>query len=303
MFAEVASQLEADRNATGIMKELFKGFPESVMKVAVVEPKPVDSEENRIQLQYTIDISLDREKYNAFVDRIIPKLEKLAIRQGEWDLTAEEDDERKLDNPPPGVAPLYHLPGLLRVRYSQVGTALDPSLIAAKTMWELDKINFKTQMVVVVNTVRNDRGDRTTWRWFHVARPEMTEPKLSVKVDFLDRNSNVVTRDTISPLLFPAWASPSSTHAAFPLYDCFSFGFPKLADGRFPPTKQEEALGRKPALAIISPDLHFDGGGCAGDISAFICFYGPRMTLSRKVSVTPNELGRIAKIRCSISAQ
>ena len=108
LFAEAVTQLEAEKNAAALAADLFKGYPESVLRAEVREkPEIADKAEGRITLRYRVRVRFDPDKYEQFLGRAVPVLERIAARKGDWDLVARTPDSnsRPRTGEPPAHVP------------------------------------------------------------------------------------------------------------------------------------------------------------------------------------------------------
>ena len=92
MFAEVVSQLEAEKDAAALIKKQFEGFPLSYMTASVVgEPKILDKNDTVAKIQVIVRVETDYEAYKAFATKLTEMLEKMALDKGEFSGVSKYD--------------------------------------------------------------------------------------------------------------------------------------------------------------------------------------------------------------------
>ena len=83
MFAELVHQIETEKDAKALLEKAFDGFPANLLKAEVLgKPEPLDKSETHVVLGYNLVLGFDREKYQAFLEKTVPLLRKVASQKG-----------------------------------------------------------------------------------------------------------------------------------------------------------------------------------------------------------------------------
>jgi GYF domain 2 len=85
MFAEVVTQLNAEKEAVSLMRTQFEGFPRTVLTASVIgDPELVEKANDKARVRIRVRVQPDLEAYTSFVAHIQPVLEKIAKDKGEF---------------------------------------------------------------------------------------------------------------------------------------------------------------------------------------------------------------------------
>lgn len=98
LFAEALSQLDAEQNLEAMLRKEFEDFPQSVLTANLVgSPKIIDKSDEKANVLFTIRLEPDKDAYKAFIERLQPKLDKLAIDKGDFSVVFREvqNDDRE----------------------------------------------------------------------------------------------------------------------------------------------------------------------------------------------------------------
>ena len=148
-------------------------------------------------------------------------------------------------------------------------------------------------MSLVVNTHRNQLADRTSWRWYHVARPVGLEHDVKLKVEFLAQDGRVISQETVVSSEDRSYGNLqySLTQGIILRSFCFPvYGTPGTRGGTI-------------QMAFVSPFFVSAESSRFGDsITTYFDSYSPSLVLTRTITFTPEELARMTTIRCSVSA-
>ncbi len=88
LFAEVVTQLDAEKDAASILKKQFEGFPQSCITASIIDkPENAGQDAATATVKLTVKIEPDLIAYKAFTRQVIPLLEKIAKDKGEFTST------------------------------------------------------------------------------------------------------------------------------------------------------------------------------------------------------------------------
>ena len=249
----------------------LRGFPAKVIKAEVVgEPKVKKKSGSEIVLGYTLQIAVDLARYQAFADGLVAELGKVATAQGECLGKGFPTDRHFID----ASTILTELAGSENSSIDQREFKINKILyigdgsndVGFDHDWWKGKLDKDEQMVVVVNTARSGLDDRTRWVWFHVPKSQGFRPGLVVDISFLDSQGTEMSRDRFAfrGRLAPALAARKRS----------------ISDVNW----QVEEV-------IVSPY-------CLTESRAYW-----RVTdLPMEIRLTPDEVRRLATIRCTVKS-
>ena len=189
MFAEVVTKLEGQSDAKALIAKAFEDYPANVMQAIVTGKPSVETIGGKTTLAYECEMSVDIAKYDAFQKQTVELLRKVAQRRGTCFVVASD----KWND---GT---WSVPSDYDEKSGGFGKA-----------WWSGKPSIDDDIVLIINTARNEVHDRTTWEWFHVPRPggsggdaghphvtgSIFAKKLAVNVIFLDSEGREVVRDS-----------------------------------------------------------------------------------------------------------
>lgn len=273
--AQVVTKVEKEEAGTKASREgvdvLLHDYPATLLAARTVgDLRPSAEPGGQVLVSYDLSIGVNPSTYDEFATKLEPLLDAAASRKGEVFCAA----------PPAKAIPGHSafealLPDLLRAdEYLMPDKLYDLAKVQQTPMfqpardregfgndWWVDPVDPDREMVVVLNTARNQVGDRATWRWFHVGKLDGLPTRERIDVAFLDSRGREVVRDalTIGPLL------PGLTLSHRNLVD-----------------KSWKALE-----LIICPAILCPRG------------YASEVTIPRQLKMTKDELKRVASIRCT----
>jgi hypothetical protein len=273
MFAEVVTKREAQSDARALIAEAFADYPANVMQANIRGQPSVETNEDKTTLSCEVELSVDPAKYEAFQKRAVDLLRKVSQRQGTCFVVAKD--------------PEYIQPRSKTAKHIQHNPN-DTSSMFGEAWWT-GSLSQTDDWVVVINTRHNALHDRTTWEWFHAARPAWSGGKngsgaitgrtfgrkVVVNVAFVDSQGQEVIRDTRT-------LNTDYTYGAF--------NPPGLMSYRNPVTGNYWGV----QVAFISPYTWSKVGGWNYDLIA---------TFPLKINVTPDELKRVSAVRTEIRIQ
>ena len=95
IFAEVVTQLDAEKNAKELMEKTLEGFPLNVLKVEVVgKPNIVRKDAARATIRLRIKFVVDLDAYKSFSQRCQELLDKMAKEKGDFQIVGKDEIQR-----------------------------------------------------------------------------------------------------------------------------------------------------------------------------------------------------------------
>lgn len=268
LIKDVQQHIEVEKDARKLLQFAFEGYPGNVIKAeALGSPKRKKSAEDTYT--YDLRLSVDLEQYDKITKaRILPILEKVALKRGEFFLTSENSDSASMKNTlevfPPLTPPIDAFAD--RVSYSNVRRFLlrDDTTKYTVSGMGADKA---TEMVVRVNTARSGSNDKTTWKWFLVPNTDLVghqqKVTVTVNISFQDKTKAEITRDQIT-----------------------------LNTELFSPVPGLDFPGEPHHGTVQLSPFVIDSNG----------YYCPSVSIQTTIRLTPSELERLASIRCSVTS-
>jgi hypothetical protein len=195
---EVRKELEREKDADRLLHFAFKDYPANVIKAEVLgEPKRRKGTGDEIILEYDLKVGVDVEQYDSVVSKkLLPILEKVAEQKGDFLVRAvPEDGGNRIQDLPDAFD---HDTGQ---RLQQAGK---PWTFSTVEQFENElyqgKHDRKAEMLVVVNTSRSGKNDRTNWKWFVVPRTpvynlDYRSATVRVDVSFRKKGGQELNRD------------------------------------------------------------------------------------------------------------
>jgi len=189
LFAEAISTLEAERAAERMLQRILNDYPATVLNVVIVsKPRVIDKSDREAKVSYDIKVGIDTSKYDQLFKRIIPLIERASVRHGIFNNIGKSQSPDKTDDE--RFAAYFGMPHEPRVtdRMSIVvagsHSLCSGNLDYKREEFDLSHIDFRTQMLVLVNTGRDKLDDRTTWKWFHMPKAKIFSNNVVVQVQF-----------------------------------------------------------------------------------------------------------------------
>jgi hypothetical protein len=261
---EVGKQMEQEKDARKLLQFALEGYPGNVIKAEVSgDPKRKPGAEG--VYEYDLRISVDVEQYETITrKRILPALEKVALRKGE-----EFASARKIDHDA-SSAELRRMDRASIEDYVVFGREAEFRNIRETTIsWGKCEAD---EMIVWVNTAHSGSDDRTTWKWYVVPKASVFDRRaITVDVIFQDKKQQELLRERIQGKGGDFQGLPGLCW-----YDWHSGG------------------SSTTSKVILSPYiLGVSNGGYA-------THYVPSLTLKKEINLTPAELDKLGSIRCSV---
>jgi len=192
LFAMAVTTLESERAAERMLQRIFKEYPSTVLDVVVVSaPRIIDKSDQEAKVSYDIRVSIDRSKYDQLFRRVIPLMERSSVRHGTYNNIGEPRSPESINN---NFAIQFGMP--FQVRYGNapdyrktvevVGSHLlfAGDLDYKQDEFRLGDIDFRTQMLVLVNTGRDKSDGQTDWKWFHMPKANIFPNNVVIEVHF-----------------------------------------------------------------------------------------------------------------------
>jgi tetratricopeptide (TPR) repeat protein len=274
-FARIVAQIETEKQARRFIRELFQTYPRNVLTGrAVGDPHvpPGKPSETENPLAYKVAVSVDPERYEAFVAKTLEVLRRAAVRSGSCSL-------RGASVAPDGKVLASFVAGAVAAvdgEMSTVHSILRPPLPASYPAdyewwnhWEWWGKGFdpQTDMVFVVNTERSEKDDRLDFTWFHVPAVDLPLPALRLVIRLVDEDGKEIKQDVVA-------LGPN-----FPGFNLSRREMDSKKGGRAEAT-----------TVILSPYLV---GGLR---------YCRQVVLNRQVNLSLDELRRVRGVRCKIGS-
>ena len=163
LFAEALTQLDAEKDAAALLKKQFEGFPQSCVTATVIgEPKLVSKTGETGTVAINVQIETDLNAYKAFIDKLVPVLDKLAKVNGGF--TAKFENSKKEHAGTDGPAWQW----LAASEHSATTLLKKEMPHAFRQSYENDRyftLKEKT-LTLVVDSGRTKKGDSIDYRYF-----------------------------------------------------------------------------------------------------------------------------------------
>lgn len=304
---KVETDREAREAARAMVTKAFVGFPSDQIEARILESKAVDDEGDHITLAVRLEISPSAGAYQAFQDRLCQRLKDLARLEGEFATTLErhEPDDRDPCRLP-RIGQFNHFSESMLRLMPDVDESVDKS--GLKPRWP---------MVFAVATLVSKDHTRIDWRYFvldGVAGSEIlstANQQATCKLTFLDGSDKPVAVDRFDPCRDRFLVSSGGGQAWEQItwnkylmkvwYRDMNYShekcFRELTE--FEPSgtafsSQQIQEQHKPAVAFVAPV--FFGSGYYDNL-----LYVPKITLTRHVRLTEDEVRPIKKVRCEMT--
>jgi tetratricopeptide (TPR) repeat protein len=262
-FAKVVAEIETERQARQFIREMVNTYPRTVLAANVVgEPVLGDRSETEVTLACRLSVSVDPERYETYIARLLTVLRRAAVRSGSCPLRGVhvDADEKMLASFVPGahVPAEGETPSVLRI------LPLDQD----EPDWWGSGFDPQREMVFLVVTERSDRDQRLICSWFHVPAVDLPPPDLRLLVRFLDETGKEVKQDAVT-------VGPN-----FPGYSRHQW------------ERESKKAGKKvmATQVLISPYLVYG------------LHYCPQVFLNRTTKLSLDELRRVRGVRCRIGS-
>jgi len=98
LFAEVITKLDAEQSAEAMLRNELEGFPQSLLTVQVVgKPDLLSKNSEKAEVQFQFRIESDAKAYKALADRLTAKLDKIASSRGDFTSILKPEQIRLYD--------------------------------------------------------------------------------------------------------------------------------------------------------------------------------------------------------------
>ena len=200
LFAEVVTQLDAEKDAQALVEKALKGFPLNCLKAEVVgKPELVKKSDSDATIKITITFATDLEAYDAFAKRFEQTLKGIAKQKTDFTIKASSQFENT------GKFDFMQVPISSRERTS-VWCELMPQLTTWFTKDQLDLYSHDGKknsdpVCVALNLQRTKGMDRSDWKCFLVdssARQPLSAVSACVftaKLSLLDKDGSTLATE------------------------------------------------------------------------------------------------------------
>jgi hypothetical protein len=201
IFAEVITQIDAEKNAEKLIEAALVGFPKNVLEATVVaKPQIIERNERSVKLGIRVQFKANVDAYNSFAARFENALKSVAKQSGSFSMSVRNqgkgldgtdffspDREGKTGVPPPAT-----------------GDALWKKLMPDVFSWERDLgpgthvEAAKGQVVVAICKQWPKTPENTQWAYFavddSVRRPliECSGRRLQLSLSLLSQDESVI---------------------------------------------------------------------------------------------------------------
>jgi hypothetical protein len=205
-FAKIVAEIETEKEARRFIRELFKTYPRNVLTARVVgDPyvPPGKASEAQTPLTCKVAVSVDPERYDTFVAKMLEVLRRAAVRSGSCSL-------RGAPVAPDGKILASFVAGAVAPADGETSTVLTirrPPLPAHYPAdydwwehWEWWSKGFdpRTDTIFLVNTGRSDEDDRLDLTWFHVPIVNLHTPDLRLVIRLVDEDGKEIKQDIVT---------------------------------------------------------------------------------------------------------
>lgn len=286
LLAEKMTQEEARKNATRLLQQTFKELP--LLFEAKLEGKPrLNEQAGGVVLVY--NVSVNAEKYQAFVKKAVVVLDKIAVGMDTVTLSA-----RPRNNPTPGL-------------YFE-----DPRSPTVLINPPLPKGQARERWAVWVMTSLDRSGQKSRWNlyWLDTEVAESLEPVLgepTFHASLEDRKGELIAEEEFA--LFP---SQRGVYSGGPLWEVNRTGNWLLFDlfcagrefrgGNPLPMTAERAKGQRHVFFVAPVAFSFSVYSSlalrTADTSAS---YLPQFQISRLMKLSDEDLGKLSTVRCKVT--
>ena len=260
---EIHKEIEAETNTEKLLHIALDGYPANVVKGEVTgKPKRKPGSGNAVE--YDLTISVDIEQYETVTKKLLATLDKVALQKGESFAKGAKSQTI--------IRGKFNIDGRRIGEWGEGDWGWQEWKSNTPQLPKDDDHNaYKNKMFIVVNTARSGADERTTWRWFQVARIEKLFKhgrvddvnQIEVTVLFLDKGKNEVSRDQFV-----------------------------VAGDMIPGLFSSQNYGSNIFQAeIVSPYIRDDRHYCSS------------MKTKRAITFSASELEKVDTIRCSVKAR
>jgi len=160
LFAEVVTQLDAEKDAASLLKKQLEGFPQSCITATIIgKPEILEKTADNAKVKIVVQVEPDLQAYKAFSARITPILSKIAKSKGEFTGTFGKHESRQ------------NLAELSAVGDGGYGnTSLLPTWIPKAFDGQGGGARFwkKDQLTIAVATSRTKAADKIDYSFFEI---------------------------------------------------------------------------------------------------------------------------------------
>ena len=286
MFAEVVTQLDAEKDTASLLKKQFEGFPQTLLTASAIgRPELVEKATDKASVRIHVRLEPDLEAYKTFVARLQPMLDKLAKDKGEF--TAVFSLEWPYDKSFVYFAPKE--PGFIE---DIMAGWMPKSFSGGGHYTAHTKSEYTT---VALTTQRSKAADRLECRYYLMDKSlqpllaDVGSRKGSGKLSLLDADGNVIVVDRFSLSERVPWNPQTYEGTLIAPAGNSGFGF-YMFDTQYEPVycKKQHALFFWISPVFILPRTNSIN-------------YKPSLQVTRTVSLSLDELKSVKDARVEIT--
>lgn len=306
VVGRILSEREAREAATAMVAKAIVGFPGDQLEARILEWKPINDDNDYITLGIKVEIAPSIEAYKAFQQRLCLRLGDLAKADGEF--TTTMPSHKPWDQDP------CKLPYIGQNNY--FSEQLPKLMPAVEDVQSTNDGRPKDLVAIAVATLVSADSTRIDWRYFVLdgkagtAVVAAARRPASCKLTFENAAGEPVAVDRFDPVhdAFPTFGNNTVNSGARIPWNKYlakiwlvetrpyarrgnSF-FSELNE--FEPNEAPREVSPQPAVVFVGP--MFFGSGWNDNL-----MYVPKVTLSRHVRLTEEEVRPIKRVRCELT--
>lgn len=190
------------------LTELLDSYPASVLTAAVSkepEKSKHDDGEELVELEFTIDFKVDQTKYDAFIEELIPLLEKVATKSGEAFIrtqSAEYTSDRLEFGDPYYIEWIDEDRDRMVIESGEVQFHTPKLMVIPKNAFHIKcseaDMNTENELNMIVSTNSSATDERLTFRWFHIPNQSISSGINRIDVSLQNKAGKEMDRDFLS---------------------------------------------------------------------------------------------------------
>lgn len=275
LFAEVVTQLDAEKDAKLLLANALVGFPLNVMEAEVVgKAEVIDRNATNVKLAIGIRFSVNQKAFDVFSRRLCSVLESIAKEKDTFGLALGRHPK---------------VPGKCMVGASNKDTDVFSRF-------------SKRQVVLALNTQATQTRDRSEWACFVLdqdwAQPlEACNRQLTAKLSILGMDGRIITVDRFSALI----ANGRNTLEAIPIRSKrnagFSYFLGREKNNLFAAKKE---FWLSPFFIRANPNYQFNPYN-HNRTDADVVEFRDEVVVRRTITITLDELKTLEGVKCELS--
>lgn len=292
LFAEAVTQLEAEQDASALLRKAFTDFPQNCLTATVIgKPEIVDKTADKATLRIQVQVEPDLKAYKTFSDELVKLLDKLARVKGG---SSAVFLQKKIANGPDKDS-IYYYPKWRENEHDKY-LSYDLNVLMPKAF--NDDGDFRgEQLPIAVATSRTKSADRIEFRYFLVDKSLKSEMLKSVcrrgngKLTVLDGDDNTIAVDRFP--LFNHFDTSGLEYEGTLVALGYSDGKVELYNPRnsnLSIPKLEAAM----ECVLIAPVFF-------GVETAYFFSHVPKLTFTRSITLGLDELKSVESLKCEVA--